>query len=81
MEHPGHSNSNGNRHVTVGDGIQYPPLGSDIKAEEIDNIIEYHCRDGNNLNIPPNDIEVPITKWTLQESINVLYVDIDQVVI
>ena len=68
MEHPGPSTSNDNRHVNVGDGIRYPPIGSDIKIEEID--IEYHCRDGNNFNmdftnnfnIPPNDIEIPITK-------------------
>ena len=33
----------------------------DIKVEEIKDIIEYHSRD-NNLNIPPNDIEVPITQ-------------------
>ena len=62
MERPGHSTSNGNRHVNVGDGIQYPPLGSDIKVEEINDIIEYHCRDGNYLNIPANDIDVPITQ-------------------
>ena len=64
--HPGTSTSNGNRHVLMSD----PPIGSDIKVEEIDNIIEYHCRDGNNfnmeftnnLNSPPIDIEIPITQ-------------------
>ena len=45
--HPGTSTSNGNRHVLMSD----PPIGSDIKVEEIDNIIEYHCRDGNNFNM------------------------------
>ena len=34
----------------------------DIKVEEIDDIIEYHCPDGNNLRSSPNDIDIPITQ-------------------
>ena len=42
----------------------------DIKVEEIDDIIEYHCRDGNNLRSPPIDIDVPINKVDLTGLIN-----------
>ena len=73
MEQPRPSTSNENRHhVNEGDDIPYPPIGSDIKIEEVP--IDFHWRDANNLNMDfannlnmdPNDIEIPITQMDVR---------------
>ena len=41
----------------------------DIKVEEIDDIIEYHYPDGNNLRRSPNNIDIPITQVDVEGGI------------
>ena len=75
MEQPLPFTSNENRHhFNEGDDIPYPPIGSDIKIEELP--IDFHWRDANNLNMffannlnmDPNDIEIPITQMDDRET-------------